>query len=253
MEEIRLNDIAEDLLIIHKNTIDELYRLPNCADCIALYIFYYKTAKWQKSTLIKATDEYIKRSLKWGEDKIRRTKMTLKEHGLINVISKKDDSNKITGWFIEVKYIINKIENQNTQKPELEKARTGKQETNTILNTNELLNYNNKNNINVLEYLNERAGTHYRAVESNLKYINARLKNYTIDDLKAVIDRKTKEWKGTDMQVYLRPETLFNATKFESYINGLKPASQTGLRQRDYSREDLKGMFGNQNISDDEL
>ena len=28
---------------------------------------------------------------------------------------------------------------------------------------------------------------------------------------------------------------------------------KNGLRQRDYSREDVKGMFGNQNISDDEL
>lgn len=33
-----------------------------------------------------------------------------------------------------------------------------------------------------------------------------------------MIDKKTAEWKGGDMDQYLRPETLFG-TKFESYLN----------------------------------
>ena len=72
---------------------------------------------------------------------------------------------------------------------------------------------------NIIYYLNEKAGTKYRPVESNLKFIRARLKDYTEEDLKSVIDKKVAEWKGTDMQMYLRPETLFNATKFENYLN----------------------------------
>ena len=97
--------------------------------------------------------------------------------------------------------------------------------------------HNNKNEDNelnnslyiaqqVLDYLNEKAETHFKPVESNLKFIKARLKDYTESDLKAVIDKKTAEWKGTQMQMYLRPETLFNATKFESYINGLTPIKE---------------------------
>ena len=38
------------------------------------------------------------------------------------------------------------------------------------------------------------------------------------DDFKTVIDNKTSEWIHTDMEKYLRPETLFG-TKFESYLN----------------------------------
>lgn len=75
--------------------------------------------------------------------------------------------------------------------------------------------------VEVLGYLNEKAGTRYKPVESNLKFIRARLKDYSIADLKAVIDRQVAKWKGTSMQMYLRPETLFNATKFETYHNGL--------------------------------
>ena len=55
---------------------------------------------------------------------------------------------------------------------------------------------------------------------SNLKFVNARLKSgYSKDDLIKVIDKKFKDWWGTNMQSYLRPETLFNETKFQGYIN----------------------------------
>ena len=105
MENAKLNDIADDLLIINKHTIDKLYSLDNCADCIALYIFYYKTSKWQKTNVIKANDNYIKKCLKWGSTKIRTTKKTLKENGLINIIQRRKDG-KIEGWYIEINYIV---------------------------------------------------------------------------------------------------------------------------------------------------
>lgn len=102
---LKLNDIADDLLILNKMTIDTLFRLDNCADCIALYIFYYKTAKWQKTNTIKANDLYVKKSLKWGAEKIKRTKNILKEHGLINIIQRRKEG-KIEGWYIEVSYLV---------------------------------------------------------------------------------------------------------------------------------------------------
>ena len=49
--------------------------------------------------------------------------------------------------------------------------------------------------------------------------INARLKEgFTVEDFKTVIDKKVDEWKGTELEQYLRPDTLFG-TKFESYLN----------------------------------
>lgn len=72
----------------------------------------------------------------------------------------------------------------------------------------------------IVEYLNSRAGTNYRyTTESTKRHINARLnEGFKFDDFVTVIDKKTDEWKGTDMEKYLRPETLFG-TKFESYLN----------------------------------
>lgn len=72
----------------------------------------------------------------------------------------------------------------------------------------------------VVGYLNERAGTSFRDQSKNTRtHIKARCdEGYTLDDFKTVIDKKVKEWKGTDYAKYLRPETLFGS-KFESYLN----------------------------------
>lgn len=131
-DEIKLNDIADNLIIFNKITIDKIFQLENCADCIALYIFYYKTAKWQKTNTIKANDDYVKKSLKWGTDRIKRTKNILKESGLINIVQRRTNG-KIDGWFIEVSYLMSdKNINQNTQNPQVVTTTGGLQETNAL-------------------------------------------------------------------------------------------------------------------------
>lgn len=72
----------------------------------------------------------------------------------------------------------------------------------------------------IVLYLNEKAGTKYRAkTEATRRHIVARLNDgFSVDDFKEVIDKKCAGWIGTDYQKYLRPETLFGS-KFESYLN----------------------------------
>lgn len=72
----------------------------------------------------------------------------------------------------------------------------------------------------IVGYLNEKAGTHYRAGTSKTKErIRARWREgFRLDDFKRVIDVKCAEWLGTDFEKYLCPETLFG-TKFEKYAN----------------------------------
>lgn len=72
----------------------------------------------------------------------------------------------------------------------------------------------------IIEYLNQKLGTRYRhGSELNKKCINARLnEGYAVEDFYTVIDKKCKEWQGTEREKYLRPETLFG-NKFESYLN----------------------------------
>lgn len=73
----------------------------------------------------------------------------------------------------------------------------------------------------VVSHLNSLAHTRYRPTKADtIKLITARLKEgYSVDDLKLVVSYKCDEWMGTDMQKYLRPETLFRPSKFEGYLN----------------------------------
>ena len=72
----------------------------------------------------------------------------------------------------------------------------------------------------IVDYLNKTAGTKYKDTTAKTKkVIQARLnESFTVDDFKAVISTKTKQWTGTEYEKYLRPETLFG-TKFEGYLN----------------------------------
>lgn len=133
------------------------------------------------------------------------------------------------------------------------KCPTNVQETLISLSNSNSIIYNKEIDraTSILEYLNQEAGTHFKPVESNLKFINARLKDYTEEDLRAVIDKKVNDWKGGEMQMYLRPETLFNATKFETYLNGLEDRKGLKNYERKYSRKELNAQF--QNIDEIEI
>ena len=76
----------------------------------------------------------------------------------------------------------------------------------------------------IVDYLNEKAHKKYRSNnKTTIRHINARLKEgYTLSDFKQVIDNRCATWLGTDMEQYLRPETLFGS-KFENYLNARAP------------------------------
>jgi uncharacterized phage protein (TIGR02220 family) len=119
----------------------------------------------------------------------------------------------------------------------------GKIETNNNSYNNNSINNNNKNtyiverheNSNsepepkqheqipyqkIVEYLNEKTGKQYRhTTPKTRELIKARWnEGFTLDDFKKVIDNKTLEWKDTEFDNYLRPQTLFS-NKFEAYLN----------------------------------
>lgn len=77
----------------------------------------------------------------------------------------------------------------------------------------------------VIDHLNSVCGRNFQPVEANRKFIRARLSDpdapADVETLKRVIDHKANEWRGTDQEKYLRPETLFNATKYAQYVGQL--------------------------------
>ena len=78
----------------------------------------------------------------------------------------------------------------------------------------------------VISYLNQKAGTNYKASSKETKkLIGARLnEGFKEADFSTVIDNKVEEWGkppkagAKDMRPFIRPVTLFG-TKFEAYLN----------------------------------
>ncbi len=103
--------------------------------------------------------------------------------------------------------------------PVVKKFNKGSKETlpNNITDDNIL------NNIKyIIEYLNQKAGTHYRyttpKTQKSLKTLLTGSQPYTVQECITVIDKKCSDWIGTEYEKFLRPETLFGG-KFENYLN----------------------------------
>ena len=95
----------------------------------------------------------------------------------------------------------------------------------------------------IVEYLNQKAGTHYKSsTELTRTKIHARLnEGFKKEDFFAVIDHKCAEWKADEhMRQYLRPETLFG-TKFESYLQAASTSASGGMWKRE-EQDDLSWM-----------
>lgn len=83
----------------------------------------------------------------------------------------------------------------------------------------------------VIDHLNAVSGRKFREVDATLKLIRARLKEYDLDTLKAVVDQQWREWHGTEWEKYMAPDTLFNATKCAKYVGQLGASTEDDWRK----------------------
>ncbi|EGQ3375399.1 conserved phage C-terminal domain-containing protein [Staphylococcus pseudintermedius] len=180
----------------------------------------------------------------------------LEEIGYIQRNRKRDKSGRLNGYEYLVYEQPHHIRFSNVGKTVNGKTNNGKtvngksHTTNNNSTNNDLTNNNSTNNdVNILsgnptaypyrdviDYLNKQTGKQYKSTtKKNQTVIRARTdEGFTLDDFKKVIDNKVSEWKGTDMEKYLRPETLFG-TKFEGYLNqGLQPSGMDQLERMKY-------------------
>ena len=220
MNEIKLNDIADDLLIINKTTIDKLLALENSTECVALYVFYYKTSKWQKTNKIKANDEYVKKCLKWGYDKIRKTKQTLKENGLIEIIQDRKEG-RICGWYIKVSYLVSKksIDDIKIKVEEQEVNTPDKQEVGNSRSGEQNLSALKDNNISALKEIEE--------VNNNIEEEAKALKKDTLYDylqnngfvLSPIHYEEVSTWEDTELTRYAIKEAVLKNIYTIKYIS----------------------------------
>lgn len=97
--------------------------------------------------------------------------------------------------------------------------------------------------VEILGYLNARAGKAFRPVKSNVGLVLARLREgASVDDCRAVIDAKVAQWLGdAKMAEFLRPATLFGREKFAQYLGDVgskrPPSAQWWLKHGHGTRD----------------
>lgn len=224
MEELQLNDIAKDLFIMNKYTVDKLFSADNPADVFALYGFYYKTAKWQETNIIKANDKYIKLCLKWGITRIQSAKKELLSLGLIETIQRRKNG-KVEGWYIKISYIVSEsklnitVDNSNnTQKQQVAEATSSNQDTNALkqkLNTAEKKKLLEKEATKLYEYYKTRIKASTKR-QSCINNISTWLKDYKYVNIASSIYNYSLVSKQQKDKKYIKDCSNFFGTSGDS-------------------------------------
>jgi hypothetical protein len=101
--------IEEEPIVLSKAVMDLLLQQDKPADLIALYCFYYYTAKWQGLNQCKATISYVAKGLQWTKEKVYKNKNILTYLGLIESVRKRNNSGKIDGHYVRVNFMWSNV------------------------------------------------------------------------------------------------------------------------------------------------
>lgn len=119
---------------------------------------------------------------------------------------------------------LKQTEHQTEQQMNIKRT-TDEQQLNTNNNVNNVDKGKNEIKdtipfVDIIDYLNLKAGKNYKPTGKKTKsLIKTRWdEKFQLEDFQTVIDKKVAEWNETEMEKYLRPETLFGP-KFEGYLN----------------------------------
>lgn len=93
----------------------------------------------------------------------------------------------------------------------------------------------------LIQYLNEKTGSDYKADRQNAERVQALLDSgYSPEQMRSVIDKKCAEWMGDGkMRSYLRPSTLFG-DKFDEYLAAPVSAEAEKKQKADADRVSLE-------------
>ncbi len=127
--------IEKKIIILTTKTVEFL--LSKNPDSLALYMFYIKNAKIQKTNSIFNVESFGMKGLSWGRDRYRSAKKVLVEEKFIEDIIKKNDSGKITGHYLKINYLFSEDTTKETisriSHP-VDSSISGEKETNALSN-----------------------------------------------------------------------------------------------------------------------
>jgi Conserved phage C-terminus (Phg_2220_C). len=85
----------------------------------------------------------------------------------------------------------------------------------------------------VLRHLNKVCGAKHTEAKSSMGFITSRLsENFTVDELRLVVDYKHVHWEGTPEYQYMRPKTLFIPGNLPGYLQSANKWDKAGRPAR---------------------
>ena len=163
---------------------------------------------------------------------------TLPERDLLNIQKdktytlKSDVSRMDTECIQTVSIGKDRLGKERIGKDRVGKDRVGKDSIDTLCHVSH--DDVDKSHIEIIEYLNLKTGSKFKpTTKPYVQAIRSRLKEgYTVDDFKTVIDKKCREWKGTKLEKYLTPKTLFAPSHFDTYLNSNEMATMSDTERK---------------------
>lgn len=129
--------IEKDIMVLTTKTVEVL--LAENPDALALYLFYYKTAKRQETNQPFASKTFCKKGLGWGSARFQKAKDTLEKHGLTTQIKRIDEKTKrVKGWYVRLNYLW-KEETQRAHFQRVAFPEGGKRDTNALSSISKML------------------------------------------------------------------------------------------------------------------
>jgi hypothetical protein len=121
-----VSEIDHHVIALSFTTLNRLKGIS--IDAMTLYVFYCMKSKREGNTSIKATDSYCMSGLSWGKDRFTRAKKILRDEGIIETVTRRDENNKITGHYLFIHFLPKKA--RGTESHPVAQPEGGKQETN---------------------------------------------------------------------------------------------------------------------------
>ena len=261
MEGVKLEGILESGYGVMPQMITRDKSLSIEAKAIYAYLTAFAGNKKEAFPSVKL----ICSELKISEKRYLKHRKFLLDKGYIRIRRERTDNGFSKNFYELVQIIDSTVHSQNVsvqnvgvQNVSVQNVGVQNVGTNNNSINNNSINNNNDNNNNkdllsckqdyarqVIEYLNLKANKKFSHTTSKTAgFLNARYDDgYTLDQIKQVIDKKVHDWSNKkEMSNYLRPQTLFNPTNFEAYLNegtveDEKTRNRNGAAVSPYARE----------------
>lgn len=122
--------LEQETIVLSTETINKLFDMNWWADLVALYLFYHKQAKRQKSNSTFTTNSFIKKWLWRGDLRVKNAKKTLQDLWLIENIKRRDEFWKITWHYVKICYMKSGLSSTGAETHSMDGTTYGWQGTN---------------------------------------------------------------------------------------------------------------------------